>query len=443
MSGAGLRVGDFVRSEPPQRRRTLTVLVRSPDDVLVGPSYLEAELGFTEAEAVAAKRDFAAVLHDLARRRASPRRDAEAAALPPDLREEQAARLDESDKWEFLMRLCKLGAGLRGKLSDDLADKLRQEGFPTDEGDEQPALDFVQAGAPVLWDMLYDGSLTELPDWRLFWGLRAPIAHWMVNKGAPASESIAAGNGLFSAISEDLCGGGPEAAALAELLEGPGLRHASLAQALRRQVLLEAGLPEAEPPGDDWLRGHLAAMNTAQREVWKNRALVRIFTSARDQYPLIHFACHCCAGGGELLSRLEMRVAGERLALEVALMAADLKGKPAGRKSGPLVFLNACGTAAPSAEPPGFPAVWIGYGALAVIATLCPVPDDFALAFARRFYWFLLKKARDPEATRYRYLAEALLATRRYFLEQYGNPLGLAYVLYARKGVHVQPEPAP
>ena len=33
--------------------------------------------------------------------------------------------------------------------------------------------------------------------------------------------------------------------------------------------------------------------------------------------------------------------------------------------------------------------------------------------------------------------AEALLETRRYFMEEYNNPLGLAYVLYARKETQV------
>jgi hypothetical protein len=105
------------------------------------------------------------------------------------------------------------------------------------------------------------------------------------------------------------------------------------------------------------------------------------------------------------------------------------------------VFLNACGTGQPnpSGEPPGFPGIWIGYGAVAVIATLCRMPDHFAQAFAVKFYEFLFPGEGEPGAGRPRYLAEALLATRRYFMKEYNNPLGLAYVLYARKDVHVLP----
>jgi hypothetical protein len=113
------------------------------------------------------------------------------------------------------------------------------------------------------------------------------------------------------------------------------------------------------------------------------------------------------------------------------------------------VFLNACSTSKQSAsyEPPGFPNQWIhGQGALAVMATLCPVPDYFAHTFARKFYDVLLGALAKPDApgsARNRYVAEALLQTRRYFMETYNNPLGLAYVLYAYKGAHVLADFAP
>src|SRR4029453_8357347 len=110
------------------------------------------------------------------------------------------------------------------------------------------------------------------------------------------------------------------------------------------------------------------------------------------------------------------------------------------RDHGPMVFLNACGTGeqSDSYEPPGFPAQWIGnLSALAVVATLCPVPDYFAHAFALKFYDFLFQATLNSNAlenNRNRYVSEALLATRRHFMQEpYNNPLGLAYVLYAFK----------
>jgi hypothetical protein len=71
------------------------------------------------------------------------------------------------------------------------------------------------------------------------------------------------------------------------------------------------------------------------------------------------------------------------------------------------------------------------------------VPDHFAHAFADKFYELLFQASGQPGADRCRFLAEALLATRRHFMQEYNNPLGLAYVLYARQGVHILPEGSP
>jgi hypothetical protein len=55
------------------------------------------------------------------------------------------------------------------------------------------------------------------------------------------------------------------------------------------------------------------------------------------------------------------------------------------------------------------------------------MPDVFAAPFAAEFYRrFFARSNGGPPG-----LGEALLATRRHFLENYNNPLGLAYTLYA------------
>jgi hypothetical protein len=86
------------------------------------------------------------------------------------------------------------------------------------------------------------------------------------------------------------------------------------------------------------------------------------------------------------------------------------------------------------------PLLHAGATALAVLATLCPVPDYFAHAFAAKFYEFLHERLQDTTGVhrRYRYLAETLLGTRRYFMEEFNNPLGLAYTLYAMRGAHIE-----
>lgn len=97
---------------------------------------------------------------------------------------------------------------------------------------------------------------------------------------------------------------------------------------------------------------------------------------------------------------------------------------------------------------PSFPVKWIkDQRALAVIATLCPVPDYFAHAFALKFYEILFATEETTSAnttasiSANQYIATALLETRRYFMEKYNNPLGLAYIIYAIKDAHIQINP--
>ena len=70
-----------------------------------------------------------------------------------------------------------------------------------------------------------------------------------------------------------------------------------------------------------------------------------------------------------------------------------------------------------------FPKTFINFGAGGVIATNCTMPDNCAAAFASRFYKQLLGRDLDQPAN----IGEALLETRRYFLNVKNNPLGLAY----------------
>jgi CHAT domain-containing protein len=92
----------------------------------------------------------------------------------------------------------------------------------------------------------------------------------------------------------------------------------------------------------------------------------------------------------------------------------------------PLIFLNACQSAGGMDELRktfNLPEKFIQHGAAAVIATACPVPDLFAAAFAKKFYEFFIGEKMM--------IGKALCQTRRYFLKEYNNPLGLAYGLYS------------
>jgi hypothetical protein len=437
------RAGEYVGTIP----ELLTFSIRSPDDVILQDS-LETRLGQDFVDAAADyKRAFAGKLAEVtAHFTGAPARELsgdphEAAAAPTH---RDPLRLDEGTRDMQLYALRELGAALRKMLDPDLVAKARDCGFLAGRP-EEPSLAFFERQAPILWEMLYEGEGSGEIDWRRFWGFRAPIAHWRIG-GPITSREIRVRNGVFSAISEDLCGANPEVDALVEQLERrvAGVRHSSLDRALRERLSRHGLLaPAVAGPVGAWLRTSLANKSEFEKQVWKNDALVEIFRDARSRYELLHFACHCEAGvGSEMHSCLVLQVAGEPLTLKVSAMASKVEERRDRVEMGPLVFLNACGSGLPHTpgKPPGFPNVWIQFGALAVIATLCPVPDAFAHAFADYFYGLLFPNREAPGTDRYRYLADALWATRCHFMEKYNNPLGLAYVLYARRGAEVLSE---
>jgi hypothetical protein len=358
-----------------------------------------------------------------------------------------------------LLDLGEIGSGLRAELNPKIFDKLKSFHFMQLQPADEPSLNFInREQTPVLWDMMYEGTIPgEKMDWQRFWGLRIPVTHW-----EPTSNThykIRLNQGLFSVIDQKLEFANSEVSLLAQQLKG-GLHHSSLCdefktramQALRNKTN-DATMADAwfaTQNAESWFSSFIEKLNEGildkddievETRNWKAAAIREIFSDPHFTYQLIHFACHCEPHEvSELLTRLTVHIAGEDVSLTVASMA-DARGERPD-EPGPLVFLNACGTGQQgvNAEPPGFPESWITKrGALAVVATLCPVPDLFAHAFARKFYNILFNSVADPQAPlRQRYLAEALLETRRYFMEECRNPLGLAYVLYAVKDACIE-----
>lgn len=446
-------------------RKTISVIIQGQSNlVIINPSegtprFVTTGLGFQNDDVfLGAKRAFSDRLYQLSLDLDKQIEGGEVklAELSGDAYEagvRSLLTLPVGERELVLYELKEIGAGLRQKLNPDLITKL---GVMKQAPEEEPAITFINhEHAPVLWDMMYEEEMPqEDPKWEHFWGLKLPLTHWDARQDPP--NRIRLKRGLFSAIDQKLLFAASEVSLIAQQMTG-GLCHRSLCDELKFKAL-EALRDQIQETPDEWLDKKdreswlsqcLEELNkdvadrklmTVKTRQWKDRAIHAIFSDPNFTYEFIHFACHCEPHEvSELLSQLKIHIAGEEISLTVASM-------PAGRRSdqpGPLVFLNACGTGqqGATAEPPGFPDNWISKReAVAVVATLCPVPDLFAHAFARKFYQTLFESVADPVApVRARYLSEALLETRRYFMRECGNPLGLAYVLYAVKDACIEP----
>lgn len=151
-----------------------------------------------------------------------------------------------------------------------------------------------------------------------------------------------------------------------------------------------------------------------------------------DDYDFVHVASHLrqvgldSPGQTATNSLIEISCLSVPELIQLPLHRFVAAAYDHGFRCRPLVFLNACKTLGNELllGSAGFPKALLKLGASGVIATVCTVPDLFAMEFAKVFYG-LLFNLWSP--------GEALLAARRYFIEQHNNPLGLAYVLYTRE----------
>ena len=165
------------------------------------------------------------------------------------------------------------------------------------------------------------------------------------------------------------------------------------------------------------------------------------FLSYLDEAPhnMVHFACHCRPGpaGADSLIVSLLRDENDKNPEIIELETYDFVDVKGIFQRQPLVFLNACQSVGGSDDLRktfNLPLEFIQRGAAAVIATACPVPDLFAASFARHFYQRFLKDHLN--------IGQALRLTRRHFLENHHNPLGLAYGLYSPAQYQVTLTPA-
>ena len=95
----------------------------------------------------------------------------------------------------------------------------------------------------------------------------------------------------------------------------------------------------------------------------------------------------------------------------------------------PLIFFNACGSSRLTASGvTSFPDIFLEIGNRGFIGSETKVPDRFAAAFAKQFYWNLIRGA--P-------LGEAIYKARWRLLKDIYNPLGILYSAYADPNLKV------
>jgi CHAT domain len=454
-----LRIGGY--SQTKQSSRKMCKVVVFPQIVLVDNQPIYGGVGFQRDVSLNASREFAKILYKLCTDVANKQpRGLNILDEETESKFQKSIYIEEPNCQRILFDLGKIGGGLRSDLSGEMVNAFKTLGFLKDNTQEDPAFTFLEdvtqanSQAPILWEMMYEGDLADDLQWQNFWGFKVPIAHWITGNRAKEIRL----QKTFSAIHESLKFAGKETDSLFQKL-APELSHTTLLKLCQEKFdkdLLQKNQNSEKPDLADnscqdkrWLYNHFNSGfdgNDENREFeaekWKREIFKSIFKESKTVYDLLHFACHSEGNNTEFLSQLIMKVAGESINLDVTFIKSALKRKDSwdDNEPGPLVFLNACGTFNQnnSHEPPGFPSSWIkSQGALAVIGTICPVPDYFAYAFARKFYEVLFKAIANQDIVRECYLSEALLITRRYFMETYNNPLGLAYVLYARDGTHV------
>jgi hypothetical protein len=256
----------------------------------------------------------------------------------------------------------------------------------------------VEEGLSLYWEMLYRGDPRKKPKTSDFWGFRYPIGRCYFE--IDPQDRVSLQGGMLSAIHTKLTLSRREVEAVRGYLAGLHLGPSVSVQML-----------------DEALKSKAATVNE----------LLDLFHDDEFPFGVVHFACHCDVGENPLASALSLTSRDK----EIELLLEQVVGNvDYGFRNQPLVFLNACQTADVEGLRAGlgFPRAVLNFGAAGVIATACVVPDTFASAFAKEFYRRLLIKREAPAAAN---IAVVLMETRQHFLDEYENPMGLAYGLYA------------
>jgi hypothetical protein len=309
--------------------------------------------------------------------------------------EEQLQRLSDSDYQDVMQRLRDIGENAYALLPAGVDEYIAS--LEKDEHERGISLNFTfPPGMAFLWDMIYAGDPDDPLDPDQFWGLRYPVGSLCWE--SDVRDSIRLQKGIFASWHKQL-------------------------------IHSKGELDQLERQLDELQRGYIFHhLETAVScDTLTSDNVLQMFHNEDFSYGIVHFACHCVHDRSAGASSAYLCVTAHQQEVQIRLSKIR---KRSGFRHRPMVFLNACESATPLhlLQSMNFPNSLLNFGAGGVIATVCTIPDNFASAFASIFYKHLLEKTSTSMRAN---IGEALLETRRYFLQEYNNPLGLAYGLYA------------
>lgn len=272
------------------------------------------------------------------------------------------------------------------------------------------------AHLPFPWPLLYHRDLNEPITADGFWGFRHMLATLPTSGRTgllPTSFALGAATSLQALVGLNL-----------RIDQHPGVPpHEVIAP--QRQALADLGIATAEVTTEHALRDALAAGTDASL-LYLYCHVLSALPEQRAQRPGIG------APSGVGSTRIVLTESKNGLTLRDLQVYAPLANVPLLR-GGPLVVLNACGSAELSPLTyDGLVPYLLDLGARAVIGTECETPIFFGAAFGPA----LLRAVVQDQLP----IGEALRATRRHFLEQHRNPLGMLYALYGSAELSVTPK---
>ncbi|MEC4815574.1 MAG: CHAT domain-containing protein [Scytonema sp. PMC 1069.18] len=323
--------------------------------------------------------------------------------LEKAINQAKSIKLDAEICQKEMKELAKWGLAAYRRFFEDERSRQIIEGRCKMMGSETPAPTFISERVLFPWEVLYAGDNYQEANPAMFWGLRytpariltpeKDISRFLAERTTPLDMMFCLHHRLREAHQNEWL-------QIQKLIRTLQNSRCSLLSAIGKLTGIESG---------ENLLDYLIEAN----------------------HNILHFACHCLSEQLEVDTLLFSMLKdegqeGEPLVIQLGTIAFILVKEDKQFQCQPLVFLNACQSAGGTdalRKTFNLPQMFIKRGAEAVIATACPVSDRFAAAFAQQFYTYFIQKQMT--------IGQALQATRKYFIEEYNNPLGLAYGLYS------------